>query len=507
MSTHPAEGTAADTSCYLIGIGGVGLSGLARLLHARGARVRGTDSTPSDVTRSLGTLGVEIDAGDPPSSLPSGVGRVIASAAVRPDHPLVLDANDRGIPVRTYAEALGDAMRQMTGIAVAGTHGKSTTSAMLSACLIESGLDPTVIVGAACPHLTDELGQATGFRVGAPETPDGTFAGRPGLLVAEACEYNRSFHALAPRVASIGNVEADHLDIYGSVDAVIAAFREFASLLPAASDDPRESGVLLIGHDTAHRREVTRGLACRVETIGFHPAADWHVSLEPLAHRISIRHRGVEAAVFTCPMPGEHSAINAAAAFALADIVGADRVASVRALAGFRGVRRRLERLGDRPIRGGSVRVYDDYGHHPTEVEMTLRAIRTHERLDGASHEGGRLICVFQPHQHSRTRFFLDEFATAFEHADIVIVPHIYFVRDTEEEKQLVSAADLVDRLRGRGVRAMHVYPFDAITEQIESLAKPGDVLVVMGAGPVWRVAHSFVERGASAPSRPAVPT
>ncbi|MEO0629919.1 MAG: cyanophycin synthetase [Planctomycetota bacterium] len=134
------------------------------------------------------------------------------------------------------------------------------------------------------------------------------------------------------------------------------------------------------------------------------------------------------------------------------------------------------------------VRVYDDYGHHPTEVEMTLRAIRTHEGLD----VGRRLICVFQPHQHSRTRFFLDEFANAFEQADIVIVPHIYFVRDSEAEKQRVSAADLVDRLRGRGVRAMHVYPFDAITEQIEAIARPGDVVVVMGAGPVWQVAHAF---------------
>ncbi|MEM7623955.1 MAG: Mur ligase domain-containing protein, partial [Planctomycetota bacterium] len=419
MPTHPAAGIAADTSCYLIGIGGVGLSGLARLLHARGARVRGTDTTASQVTQSLATLGIQIASGDPPQALPVGTELVVASAAVRPDHPLVLDAQNRDIPVRTYAEALGSTMRAMTGVAIAGTHGKSTTSAMLSACLVEADLDPTVIVGAACPHLTDELGNPTGFRVGAESTPVGAYAGKPGLLIAEACEYNRSFHTLAPRVASIGNVEADHLDIYGTVDAVIDAFREFASLLPPASDDPSESGVLLIGHDTAHRREVTRGLACRVETIGFNPAADWHVALDPASGRITIDRQGKTAAEFTCPMPGEHSAINAATAFALGDILGADRIASVRALAAFRGVHRRLERLADRPIEGGAVRVYDDYGHHPTEVEMTLRAIRTHERLDAKGGPDGRLICVFQPHQHSRTRFFLDEFASAFEHADI----------------------------------------------------------------------------------------
>jgi UDP-N-acetylmuramate--alanine ligase len=256
--------------------------------------------------------------------------------------------------------------------------------------------------------------------------------------------------------------------------------------------------VLLIGHDTAHRREVTRGLKCRVETIGFNPAADWHVALDPATRRVTIEHEGITAAEFTCPMPGEHSAINAAVAFALADILGADRTASVRALANFRGVHRRLERLADRPVEGGTVRVYDDYGHHPTEVEMTLRAIRTHEQLDADTPSTGRLICVFQPHQHSRTRFFLDEFASAFEQADIVIVPHIYFVRDSEAEKQRVSAADLVDRLRSRGVRAMHVYPFDAIAEQIETIARPGDVLLVMGAGPVWQVARGFIDRAAA---------
>ncbi len=499
MSISPAAGIAADTPCYLVGIGGVGLSGLARLLHARGVRVAGTDTTASEVTRSLATLGIDIALGDPPRRLPEETGLVVASAAVKPDHPLVLDAQNRGIAVRTYAEALGDAMAAMTGVAVAGTHGKSTTSAMLSACLIEADLDPTVIVGAACPHLTDELGNPTGFRVGAQTTPAGPYAGRPGLLVAEACEYNRSFHSLAPRVASIANVEADHLDIYGTVDAVIEAFREFAALLPPASDTPGASGVLLIGHDTAHRREVTRGLKCRIETIGFNPAADWHVALDPASRRVTIERFGKRVAEFTCPMPGEHSAINAATAFALADILGADRTAAVRALAGFRGVHRRLERLADRTVDGGTVRVYDDYGHHPTEVEMTLRAIRTHERLDTIGSGAGRLICVFQPHQHSRTRFFLDEFASAFEHADIVIVPHIYFVRDSEAEKQRVSAADLVDRLRGRGVRAMHVYPFDAITEQIETIARPGDVVVVMGAGPVWQVAHAFARGPAEA--------
>ncbi|MEM1071233.1 MAG: UDP-N-acetylmuramate--L-alanine ligase [Planctomycetota bacterium] len=477
---------------YLIGIGGWGMAGLARLLHARGGRVTGTDAVGSDTTRALTEAGVEVHTGQPPAVIPGQPGVVVASAAIKPDHPLMLDALERGIPTLTYAEALGEAMAASTGVAVAGTHGKSTTTAMLAATATEAGLDPTVIVGAACPGLPDPAGGPSGVRIGAAATPTGVFNGRAGLLLAEACEFNRSFHHLRPRVACITAIEADHLDIYGSLDAVIEAFHGFASLLPEDAEDPAEAGRLLIGHDNAHRREVARGLRCRVETIGFNPAADWHVQFDPQAARVRIVHRGRAVAEFRSPMPGEHSAMNAATAFVLADWLGAERTVAVRALAGFPGVHRRLERLGDRPLPGGgAVTVYDDYGHHPTEVELTLRAIRAHERVD---QQGRRLICVFQPHQHSRTRFLLDEFASAFEHADVVIVPNIYFVRDSEAEKHRVSARDLVDRLRDRGKRAMHLYPFDAIVEQLETGSRPGDVVVVMGAGPVWQVAHAFLE-------------
>jgi UDP-N-acetylmuramate--alanine ligase len=188
-------------------------------------------------------------------------------------------------------------------------------------------------------------------------------------------------------------------------------------------------------------------------------------------------------------MPGEHNAFNSAIAFALGRSVGADREKLAASLGAFSGLDRRLQLLGERDF----VRVYDDYGHHPTEIDATLRALR---QAQDPAKRGGRLICVFQPHQHSRTRFFLEEFATSFEHADIVIVPHIYFVRDSQAEKHKVSSADLVDRLRQRGVRAMHLYPFEAIIEQLENVCRPGDLLVVMGAGPVWQVGRGFLELG-----------
>ena len=192
-------------------------------------------------------------------------------------------------------------------------------------------------------------------------------------------------------------------------------------------------------------------------------------------------------------IPGAHNAMNAATAAALARHLGAQPDVIERSLSCFRGVERRTQFLG--VTRG--VRVWDDYGHHPTEVRATLDALRSFERLDGKA-TNGKLVCVFQPHQHSRTRFLLDEFASAFEHADVVIVPTIYFVRDTEAEKQRVSSADLVDRLRARGKRAMHLHPFEAIVEQLENVCGEGDTLVVMGAGPVWKVAHDFIHGGSS---------
>ncbi|USN99039.1 MAG: UDP-N-acetylmuramate--L-alanine ligase [Phycisphaeraceae bacterium] len=482
---------------YLIGIGGCGMSALARLLAADGARVSGSDSTSSPVTDTLLGERVRVDFDQTAANLPEDADGVVASAAIKPDHPQLLEAQQRGLPVYTYAEALGRSMAGRTGVSIAGTHGKSTTTAMLGCVLTDAGLDPGVIVGATCGQLgtgclaerSPERGGATGFRMGSPQIPSGTLAGQPGLLLAEACEFNRSFHHHRPVVGSIANLEADHLDIYGSLDAVIEAFAGFAALLP----DESKGGRLLIGHDGAHRREITAGLKCKVETIGFAPAADWVVRTDVADRTVSLDGPGGVHAEWTNLMPGEHNAMNSAVAAALAIGLGADPAIVGRSLSAFRGLDRRLQFLGERVVPGGgSVRVYDDYGHHPTEIDATLRSLRQAERVGQGG--AGRLVCVFQPHQHSRTRFLLEEFATSFEHADVVIVPHIYFVRDSEAEKHKVSAADLVDRLRSRGVRAMHLYPFGAIVEHLENVCRPGDLLVVMGAGPVWQVARDYLK-------------
>ena len=189
-------------------------------------------------------------------------------------------------------------------------------------------------------------------------------------------------------------------------------------------------------------------------------------------------------------MPGSHNAANSVAAAILANRVGTDWPLIERAIEGFDGLDRRTQRLGRRRLaNGGSVEVVDDYGHHPSEVELTLKALQT-------QYEPKRIICIFQPHQHSRTRFLLEQFATSFEGADLVIVPEIYFVRDSEAERQKVSAGDLVERLRDRGTRALHLHPFQAIVEQLEVLCRDGDLVVSMGAGPVWEISHAFLEAG-----------
>jgi UDP-N-acetylmuramate--alanine ligase len=469
---------------YMVGIGGCGMSGLARMLKTRGGLIAGSDNAHSPFTETLEHEGVSVAFDHQQAGfLPEGVELVIASAAIRPDHPQLLEADRRGIPHLNYAEALGWAMVGMTGVCVAGTHGKSTTTAMLGFILAEAGLDPNVIVGANCAQL------GGGFRLGSNAIPAGKLAGQSGLLVVEACEFNRSFHNYSPRVAVITSVEADHLDIYGSLNEVIRSFHEFAKLIPPAA----AGGVLLIAEQNAHKREVTAGLECEIQTIGWSPSADWSVKYDPESRRTGLIRKGEGlVAAWVTPLPGDHNAMNAATACVLALLSGADPDVLGPAINQFKGLDRRMQLLGERTVRGGgeAVRVYDDYGHHPTEVETTLRALRAFEKPEERK---GRLICVFQPHQHSRTRHLLDEFASAFSAADIVIVPHIYFVRDSQEEKAKVTASDLVDRLRQKGVQAMHLYPFEAIIEHLQVIARPGDLVIVMGAGPVDSVGRGFL--------------
>jgi UDP-N-acetylmuramate--alanine ligase len=488
-----AELDLAGKSLHFVGIGGSGMNGLARMLARRGARCSGSDANASEVTDGLAAGGIAVEVGSP-GPLPAECDLVIRSAAIRDDHPQILEAESRGIRHVTYAEALGFAQTGRTTVSIAGTHGKSSTSALLGFILERCGLDPSIIVGANVPQIAGDTGG--GSRSGAARLPSGPFTGAPGAFVCEACEFNRSFHHHRPTFALINNVEEDHLDCYGSLDEIVQSFRTFAELLPpadpiglATGTDAAIGGKLLIAHEGAHRREIAAGLACRVETFGFSPSADWQVVYDARSSRAGVLRDGHWVAQWDLKLHGDHMALNSAAAAIIAHWFGAEWEDIAAAIARFRGVERRMQRLGTRPVAGGEVTVYDDYAHHPTECERTLKALR-------AAEQPKRLICVFQPHQHSRTRFLLDQFAASFETADVVLVPHIYFVRDSEIEKTRVSAGDLVDRLRQRGTTAMHLYPFAAILDHLEVLCRPGDLVVVMGAGPVGSIAHEFLARG-----------
>lgn len=484
MATAGQDPTFHGRRIHFIGIGGSGMSGLARLVADRGGICTGTDASENPAIESLRTTGIRIETGDAAVSLPEACELVVASAAIPPEHPSRVAATDRGLEILSYAEAVGRAMIGRTAVSIAGTHGKSTTTSMLAHVLVSCGLDPSFIAGANCPQI------GGGSRVGAdrlPNHPDPIDTGdRPGIFVAEACEFNRSFHHHRPTMALINNVEEDHLDFYESIDEIVKSFHDFARLLPAADI----GGRLLIAHEGGHRREISAGLPCDVRTFGFSPAADFQVFFDAAAGRIGILDSGAFVAEWNSRLAGHHNALNAAAAGILAHWLGAAWDDIAAALADFEGLDRRMQFLGTMPTAdGGQARVFDDYGHHPSECEATLRALRTAERPQ-------RLICVFQPHQHSRTRFLLEQFAHGFSQADLVLVPRIHFVRDSEEERRLISAGDLVERLRDHGTSAMHVHPFGAIVEHLEAIGQDGDLIVVMGAGPVWQIGRGVVDRG-----------
>ena len=461
---------------HFIGIGGCGMSGLAQIIQRLGGTVQGTDAVESAVTDSLIQNEIPVSFVQDGSEISSRIDVVVYSAAIPDDHPEMLVSDRLGIPLVSYSKMLGIVQTRHTGVCIAGTHGKSTTVSMLSAILMHAGIDPSFIVGANC----EQIGGSC--RVGAAEVPIGRLKGSKGMLISESCEFNRSFHDHDPTLALIHNIEEDHLDYYQSLDAIIESFKGFASSIPHEN----LGGYLLIAHDGAHRQLITPGLQCKVETYGFHPEADYQVIFDPSVRRVGILREGLWTIQWTNSMLGSHNALNAVAAAILAARLGVDWDDIVEPLENFQGVDRRLQNVGTLSCKdGGLATIYDDYGHHPTEIEMTLRAIR-------ASELPKRLICVFQPHQHSRTRFLLDQFAQSFSSADEVIVPHIYFVRDSEAEKQRVSAQDLVDKLIAKGAVAKHYETFDEIVKYVKSHARDGDLITVMGAGPVTSIAHDL---------------
>ncbi len=451
----------AGRRVHLIGIGGSGMRALAAMLCHCGAKVSGSDMIDSAALDRLREIGAEVTVGQSAENLPEGCDLAVYSAAVGEKNPERVAARHRGVELVKYSQMLGRLMAQRVGIAVAGTHGKSTTTAMVSYVLDRAGTDPSFVVGAT----VEQLGGPSGV-------------GRGRYFVAEACEFDRSFLNLRPLYATILNIEEDHLDCYEDLDGIIEAFRAFSSGVDAA-------GVLVVNGEDRNVAEAVRATNCQVDTFGLSEGCTWRgANLTTDRGRVSmdVVCSGASLGRLTVPLPGLHNAYNALAAVGLLHHAGLGFEQVARHLQRFTGTRRRMTHKGS--VDG--VTVIDDYAHHPTEVQATLRAIRD-------AYQPRRLVCVFQPHQHSRTRFLLKDFARSFAQADAVFVPDIFFVRDSDREKDYISAEDLVSQVRLHGGSAEYLKTFDRIVDRLQGELRAGDLLVTMGAGNVWEIADEMV--------------
>jgi UDP-N-acetylmuramate--alanine ligase len=444
---------------HFVGVGGAGMCGLAELLHGEGLKVSGCDLAASEATRRLQRVGIPVAIGHDPAHLEEAQ-VVVMSSAVRRDNPEIVAAESRAIPVIRRAEMLGEVSRLRWSIAVAGTHGKTTTTSLTGYTLTRAELDPTVVVGGRVHFL-------------------GAHArlGRSEYLVCEADEFDRSFLALHPVLAVITSLEAEHLDTYGNEEALEEAFVTFANRVPfygaviACLDDP---GV----------RRILPRLTRRVVTYGFSPQADVrgrNLDLRPWEGSCRVLADGKELGELSVRLPGRHMISNAIAAVAVCLEIGVPFSTIAHALASFTGVARRFDRRGERD----GVVVMDDYAHHPTEVAATLQAARQ-------TFPDARIVLVFQPHLFSRTRGFARQFGEALLGADVALVLPIYPAR--EQPIPGVTAELVAESARRSGHRQVRLADSsgDAVA-QLEELLRPGDVLLTMGAGDVAEIGETWL--------------
>ena len=460
-TTHAKASEYAGKRVHLIGVGGSGMRALAHMLLVRGAAVSGSDREAGEAIDGLAASGAKVFVGQRAENLPDKADLVVHSAAINDQNVELAAARARGVEVLKYSQMLGRLMQDTCGIAVAGTHGKSTTSGMMAYALSAAGRSPSFIVGATVTQLSSPSG-----------------VGRGPHFVAEACEYDRSFLNLCPTLAAILNIEEDHLDYFPDLAAIVGAFHDFAAKLPP-------HGVLIANGQDENVAEAVRNIACEVQTFGVAEHCRWraeNLHCQSGLYSFDIVFDGKLFTHIDLLLAGLHNATNALAAAALLHHAGLSGQEISKALGAFEGTQRRMTVKAQ--IRG--MTVVDDYAHHPTEIQVTLKAIR--ERFTPR-----RLVCVFQPHQHSRTRFLLKDFARSFAAADRVIVPDIYFVRDSQLERDHISAADLVAQIRLNGRDAQYLKDFASIARHLEESLAPGDLVVTMGAGNIWEVADEIV--------------
>ena len=446
---------------HFIGIGGISMSGLAEILLKEGFTVSGSDSKESPLTRKLESEGAEIFYGQRAENIIPGIGCVIYTAAISRSNPELIEAVAQKLPLLTRAELLGQLMKNYdTPIAVSGTHGKTTTTSMISHILLEGNLDPTISVGGILKAIGGNI------RVGNSET-----------FITEACEYTNSFLHFFPKISVILNIEEDHLDFFKDLEDIRHSFHQFAALLPA-------DGTLIINGDIKDYSEICEGLSCNVVTYGSSESFDYsadNITYDENGHVSFDLSRGGKHTDHIClSVTGDHNVSNALSAIAVADLLKIPMDVTKKGLLSFTGTDRRFEYKGE----FNGVTIVDDYAHHPTEIAATLKA---------AQHSPHNCVwCVFQPHTYTRTKAFLHEFAESLSHADHLVLADIYAARETDTLG--ISSADLAREAEKFGTDTHYFPSFEEIEAFLKENCRPGDLLITMGAGDIDNVGEDLLK-------------
>lgn len=446
---------------HFIGIGGISMSGLAEVLLEEGFTVSGSDNKPSPLTKKLESSGATVFYGQKASNITDGIDVVVYTAAIRDDNEEYQAAVERRLPMLTRAQLLGQLMTNYDiPIAVSGTHGKTTTTSMLSHILLTAQTDPTISVGGILEAIGGNI------RVGSSE-----------IFVTEACEYTNSFLEFFPKISIILNIDEDHLDFFKDLDDIRRSFRRFAKLLPA-------DGCLVINGGIERLYEITEGLPCKVVTYGFDSSMDYCAA--NIAHdtfgnaSFDLIKNGTFIDRISLSVNGDHNVSNALSALAVADLLDIPFSISGKGLSGFKGTKRRFEYKG----RINGITVIDDYAHHPTEIKAALTAAKNYPHRE--------IWCIFQPHTYTRTKALFHDFADALSLADHIVLADIYAARETDTLG--ISSADLASELCGKGADARYLPSFDAIEDFCLENCQKGDMLITMGAGDIVNIGEALLK-------------
>ena len=448
---------------HFVGIGGIGMSGIAEILIDQGFRVSGSDRALSEVTEHLQSLGATIYEGHKAENLAADVDTLVYSSAVASENPELAEAERRKIPIVRRAEMLAEVMRLKYGIGIAGTHGKTTTTSMVSLVLLEGGFDPTVIVG----------GKLSGL--------GGTNArlGKGDFIVVEADEFDRSFLSITPTIAVLTTLETDHLDCYRDLEDIKGAFIQFANKVPFY-------GFIVLCLDEPALQDIMPQISKKkLLTYGLTPQAD--IQAIEIHHKentstFTVTRGFDDLGQVTLQIPGKHNIQNALAAIAVGLQLGVPFSKVKAGIEKFTGVYRRWEKKGE--VNG--IAVYDDYAHHPTECRATLSGVKSGWRR--------RVVCVFQPHLYSRTRDFYEEFGKAFLLADVLVLTDVYPAR--EEPIQGVTGELIANAAKQFGHKDVHyIQDKKQLPEYLKKNTRPGDIVITMGAGDIWKFGEEFLKQ------------